>query len=144
MSNLEKMPKPVVYLSEPDRIDRYLRGVAIGYEKISSYWKSHPPDQKKKPITFGLVASYIKRLDIQASAAGDGIKGLMAARENHPAIYAELRELGSWIDPNEPIGLTPKITDENEDALGDLLVAILGFSYSEARVLLRSQRRAAK
>jgi hypothetical protein len=139
MIDTPKIPKPVVTITDEERANKYLRVVSIGYEKIAAYWRANSPDLKKRPITSALVAVYVARLEIQTSAAGGGLHSLRAARENHPALYSDLQELGSWLEPLEPAHLNPKVTENNEGVLGDLLVSYLGFSYSEARTLLRKQ-----
>jgi len=118
--------------------------MAIGYENTLSFWKANPPDPTKQPISARLVEAYLFRTELQLKFMR-GIPGAMdEIVRDYPNVSAEWKELAIWIAPSEPNYQARRITEQNEDTIGDFLVAQMKMPYSQAKALLKSLSKGTK
>lgn len=128
----------------PDRWENLadiLRSIEPQIEAKIEYWRSHhPTDPNLQPATTAIIRAYVARLELQLSAIRGGPAALKDECENHPSRTEEIQELDSWITRLKPRALRRKMSEQDEDAMGNWFVSKMNYSYSQARRHIKLMR----
>jgi hypothetical protein len=117
--------------------DAYFRLIATGLRNSGAFWKENLPLPKTAPVTLKIVESYLACIALLLPPLDSGSQAVLELVRRSPGLFAGYGELLSWIRPCEPDTLNARITEQNEDDIGDVLTKQWGFPYSLAKDILR-------
>ncbi len=123
-----------------ENLAEILRAIEPNFEAKIRYCRIHAPDPLKQPVTSAIVTAYVYRLELALSAIRGGGHGLKDEANNRPDSAQEIQEFESWILRRKRGIPRRKLTEKDEDALGDWFVSKQGYSYSETRRMMEQLR----
>ncbi len=123
-----------------ENLAEIMRAIEPSLEARLQYCRSHPPDPVKQPVASAIIAAYIHRLELALSAIRGGAHGLKDEATNRPESMQEMQEFESWILRRKHGIPRRKLTEKDEDVLGDWFVSKQGHSYSKARQMIEQLR----
>lgn len=118
-----------------------LRSIEPNLEAKIAYCRANPPDPIKQPVTSAIVAAYISRMELELATLRRGASGLKNQFSDCPNLVKEVQEFESWLLRKIPGFPSRKLTGKNEDGVGDWFVSKMGYSYSQAKRMIRDLNR---
>jgi hypothetical protein len=124
-----------------EHLAEILRAIEPALERKLDYCRANPPDPVKQPVTSAVVTAYVFRVELELATIRGGVRRLKDQLRDRPGLTNEILEIESWILRRRSGVARPKLTAQDEQALGDWFVSKMGFSYSETRQRLAEMQR---
>jgi hypothetical protein len=124
-----------------EHLAEILRAIEPALERKLDYCRANPPDPVKQPVTSAVVTAYVSRVELELATIRGGVRRLKDQLRDRPGLTNEILEIESWILRRRSGVARPKLTAQDEQALGDWFVSKMGFSYSETRQRLAEMQR---